>query len=188
MEKPPVAAWPGTQPCLFARTSRYPGRLLLPRHRRAPVSRYGAGHGHCRRGQAQQYPPAMGHGQPDGPTRGDRCQQGLQIPNIGAIGPRRRSPLGHAAGGGISYFQRPPSPTPTAPSSGPRGTNAPETVPHRPLKFPPYYPERTPPMKPHRLHPYPRAPTTLTGSAPRDRRMRRHQPHGTKLTQEKLKC
>ena len=32
-----------------------------------------------------------------------------------------------------------------------------------------------------------RPPPTLTGPAPRDRRMRIHQPHGTKLTQEKLK-
>ena len=43
-------------------------------------------------------------------------------------------------------------------------------------------------MKPRRLHPYPRAPTTITGPVPHDRRTRRHQPHGTKLTQEKLKC
>ena len=43
-------------------------------------------------------------------------------------------------------------------------------------------------MKPHRLHPYPRAPNTPSGSAPQDRRMRRHQPHGTRLAQEKLKC
>ena len=49
-------------------------------------------------------------------------------------------------------------------------------------------PKGAPQMKPHRLHPYPRAPNTLTGPAPRDRRTRIHQPHGTKSTQEKLKC
>ena len=120
MEKPPVAAWPGKQPCLFARTSRYPGRLLLPRHRRAPVSRYGAGHGHCRRGQAQQCPPTLGHGQPDGPTRGDRCQQGLQSPNIGAIGPRRRSRWATPPGAGpaISNDRQAQPPLPRHPDPG----------------------------------------------------------------------
>ena len=41
-------------------------------------------------------------------------------------------------------------------------------------------------MKPHRLHPYPRAPTTTRASAP-GRRTRRHQPHETRLPQEKFK-
>ena len=69
------------------RHCRYPGRRLLLRHRRAPVSRYGAGPGHCRRGQAQQLSTSMGPGQPDGPTRVDRRRQGLQALNIGALGP-----------------------------------------------------------------------------------------------------
>ena len=45
----------------------------------------------------------------------------------------------------------------------------PEAVANRPLKSSPDHPERTPPMKPHRLHPYPRSPTTLGGPAPQDR-------------------
>ena len=35
--------------------------------------------------------PPMSHGQPDGPTGGDRCQQGPRALHIGATGPRRRS-------------------------------------------------------------------------------------------------
>ena len=47
---------------------RCPGGHLLLRHRGAPVSRHGARPGHCRRGQAQQRPRPLGHGQPDEPA------------------------------------------------------------------------------------------------------------------------
>ena len=101
-------------------------------------------------------------------------------------------PLGHAAGGGISHSRRParpprPSPQPPQPRHPYPGHQRPRGRRNRPLKSSPDHPIRSTAVKPHRLHPYPRAPDTPGGPAPHDRRTRIHQPHGTKLTQEKLK-
>ncbi len=128
----------------------------------------------------------------DGPTRRGRCQQGTpgisksepQAPGGVSFGPRRRG----------RNFPFPttgkPHPTvapiPRCPVIRTQGANALGSVADGPLKSPYPHPIRSTAVKPNRLHPYPRAPTTLTGSAPQDRRMRIHQPHGTKLAQEKL--
>ena len=127
----------------------------------------------------------------DGPTPEDRCQQALQALNIGATGFRRRFlwATPPEAEFPFSTTGRPHptvAPIPHCPVIRTQGANVPGSVADGRIKSPYPHPIRSIAVKPHRLHPYPRAPTTLTGSAPQDRRMRIHQPHGTKLTQEKL--
>ena len=68
-----------------------PGSPVLLHQRRAVVSRHGSGPRHCLRDQAEQRPRPLGDGQPDGPALGHRRERRPQAPNIGAIGPRRRS-------------------------------------------------------------------------------------------------
>ena len=114
----------------------------------------------------------MIHGQPDGPTGGDRCQQGLQALNIGATGPRRRSLWATPPGAGFavhyhiklaltpaSRTQLRPHPwRPRRPDQSPRD---------RRLKSHFHIPTGVPQLEPDRFHPYPRACPTPRVSAPR---------------------
>ena len=110
----------------------------------------------------------MSHGQPDGPTRLGRCQQGLQALNIGATGPRRRSLWATPPGAGFavhyhiklaltpaSRTQLRPHPwRPRRPDQSPRD---------RRLKSHFHIPTGVPQLEPDRFHPYPRAPSPLPG-------------------------
>ena len=106
---------------------------------------------------------SMGHGQPDGPARLDPAwparTAGLSIHR--SHRPPAAFPVGHAAGRNDRQAQ------PPRPVIQTQGTNAPEPIASTPLSNS----HRTirkgaPSMKPHRLHPYPRAPTTPGASAP----------------------
>ena len=152
----------GKQPCLSTKTSRYPGRLLLPRHRRGPVSRHGAGSGHRRRGPAQQRPPAMGHGQANGPARGDLLPARTSDAQHRSHRPRRRSRRATPPGVGLAianHRQAGRTTGPTPEGAGVR-TKAPETVASKP-HF--HIPTGVPQLEPDHFHPYPRAPAPLPG-------------------------
>ena len=80
----------------------------------------------------------MSHGQPDGPTRLGRYQQGLQALNIGDLAPPAAFPLGHAAGGWFRHAQPPASRTHRRlyprwhrrPEQSPRGRRLKASFPH----------------------------------------------------------
>ena len=80
----------------------------------------------------------MSHGQPDGPARLGRCQQGLQALNIGATRPPAAFPVGHAAGCRFRHAQPPASRTHRRlysrwrrrPDQSPRGRRLKASSPH----------------------------------------------------------
>ena len=104
----------------------------------------------------------MSHGQPDGPTRLGRCQQGLQALNIGATGPRRRFLWATPPGAGFAM----PNHRQAGPTAGstPHGTGVRTKAPEAVASSPHFHiPTGVPQLEPDRFHPYPRAPAPLPG-------------------------